>query len=229
MKEKAKVFISCGKEDIEIGKRLYNDLEKNGIQPWMETKDRLPGQNNVVKSKAVRESDYFLTVISSQSLNSKGRIHADIGIAQEIQKELPETGIFIIPVRINDCELFNTTLHQLEKVDLFPDAYHSGFNRLLEVLKSGLNSVNTNIPAKKATRQAKSETTRHLKIAITALIILTVILVGGLFLILDIPMEAPVFTIDKPVMKPEGDIVIRAANQAANRKAPLMMRVDSVH
>ncbi len=42
--EKKKVFISYAREDIETAGKLYYDLRKAGLEPWMDKIDLLPGQ-----------------------------------------------------------------------------------------------------------------------------------------------------------------------------------------
>ena len=39
-----KVFICYAREDMAIAKRLYRDLRRPGIRPWMDTEDLHPGQ-----------------------------------------------------------------------------------------------------------------------------------------------------------------------------------------
>ncbi len=63
--EKAKVFISYAAEDYEIAKKLYDDLKKADIQPWMDREDLLAGQNwREIIPQVIRDSSYFLLLIS---------------------------------------------------------------------------------------------------------------------------------------------------------------------
>ncbi len=39
-----KVFISYAREDYETAKRLYDDLKKAGVSPWMDENDLISGQ-----------------------------------------------------------------------------------------------------------------------------------------------------------------------------------------
>jgi len=44
MSEQVQVFICYAEEDKKTAERLYNDLEKAGVKPWMKEKNILPGQ-----------------------------------------------------------------------------------------------------------------------------------------------------------------------------------------
>ncbi|QTA82990.1 Sulfatase-modifying factor enzyme domain-containing protein [Desulfonema limicola] len=61
-----KIFISYTREDYDIAKRLYDDLKKAGIDPWMDKVNLLPGQNwKIHITKAIKESKYFIALLSS--------------------------------------------------------------------------------------------------------------------------------------------------------------------
>ena len=61
MEEKAKVFISYAREDWETAKRLYDDLSRAGVRPWLDSEELLPGQNWISAiDRAIRESSAIL-------------------------------------------------------------------------------------------------------------------------------------------------------------------------
>ena len=99
------IFISHADSDKEIALRLYDDLAQAGLSPWMAEKDLLPGQNrqNAIK-KAIRESQCFLALLSEDSISKRGQVQREFKIAKDFQNEHPADGIFIIPVRVEDCE-----------------------------------------------------------------------------------------------------------------------------
>jgi hypothetical protein len=45
MGAKARVFISYAREDQEIAKRLYEDLKRTGVEPWIDCHELIPGQD----------------------------------------------------------------------------------------------------------------------------------------------------------------------------------------
>jgi hypothetical protein len=129
------VFINYDKEDLEIAKRLRNDLEKAGIKTWLEREDLLVGQDwrQVITDK-LRESRYFITLLSSASVAKQGLIDTEPNWALNLlDNELSSKRISILPVRINDCLLADEKLERLHCADLFP-SYEKGLDDILKVL-----------------------------------------------------------------------------------------------
>ena len=138
-----KVFISYAREDFQFAERLYYDLKKLGISPWLDQLDILPGQNwKFMISKAIQESRYFVALLSSNSISKKGYFQRELAIAVEILDEFSPEDVFFIPVRLDDCKPNHEKIKYLHWADLFP-SYEDGINRILRVLlpkeKSELN------------------------------------------------------------------------------------------
>jgi hypothetical protein len=133
--ESPKVFICYAREDAEIAKRLYNDLKSLGIDTWIDTVDLLPGEKWEEKIFKVinKDSDYFIALLSNKAISSEGFFHKELKKATERLEGFPESKIFIIPIRIDDCTSYNETLKSLHRVDLFP-SYEDGFWNILRVL-----------------------------------------------------------------------------------------------
>lgn len=134
-KLKKKVFVSYAREDIGEAKRIYNDLRKEGINPWMDSEDLLPGQkwkNEIINE--IKESDYFLLLLSKNSISKDGYIQKEQKTALELADEHPDDKIYIIPIRIEDCEPSNQKLQALHWVDLF-NSYEKGINKIIQVIK----------------------------------------------------------------------------------------------
>ena len=130
------VFISCGEPDRETARRLYNDLKAAGFRPWMDEVDLLPGQKwETVIRRAIRESRYFLALLSSESISKRGFVHKALKTALDILDEFPDGGVFLIPVRIDNCTPADDRLRDLHAVDLFPD-YEPGLDRIIRGLRS---------------------------------------------------------------------------------------------
>lgn len=128
------VFISYAEEDYEFAKRLYDDLKQAGAKPWMDKADLLPGQNwKVHITKAVRESKYFIALISSDSLSKRGFVQKELKLALDILDEFPDEDIFIIPVRLDECEPLDEKLKNLYWINMVP-SYEDGLNQILRVL-----------------------------------------------------------------------------------------------
>ncbi len=68
-----KVFLSYAREDLEIAKKICNDLTDKGVNVWLDRNaPLLPGQNWVYAIRqAIDESSHFLALLSSNSVSKK--------------------------------------------------------------------------------------------------------------------------------------------------------------
>jgi len=100
----------------------------------MDKVDLLPGQNwKIHITKAIKESKYFIALLSSNSLSKKGYVQKELKLALDILGEFPPEDIFVIPARLDDCLPQDEVLKYLHWADLFP-AFENGLNEILRVL-----------------------------------------------------------------------------------------------
>jgi hypothetical protein len=126
-----RVFISYAREDYEAAFRLYRDLKRAGLRPWLDKHDLLPGQDwNREIRKAVRKSRYFIAIFSSTSVHKRGYVQKEYKLSLDVLDEFPEGEIFAIPVRLDNCEIPYEKFRKIEYVDLFSD-WTQGVKRLL--------------------------------------------------------------------------------------------------
>jgi len=122
MSTRTRVFISYAKEDKGVAEKLYSDLQQAGVKPWLDSMDLVPGQNwDATITKAISESRYFIALLSSRSVRKKGYVQKETRHALNIATEYPENEIYIIPVRIDDCESPFEGIRILHRADIFPD------------------------------------------------------------------------------------------------------------
>lgn len=126
-----RVFISYASQDRVAALRLYDDLTKASLYPWLDNKDLLPGQTwDLEIRKAVENSKYFIAIFSSTSVQKRGYIQKEFKLALKVLEEFPPGEIFAIPARLDDCEIPYERFNEIERVDLFPD-WNAGIQRLL--------------------------------------------------------------------------------------------------
>jgi formylglycine-generating enzyme required for sulfatase activity len=129
-----KVFISYAREDHEIAERLYEDLQRTGVTPWLDCRDLLPGQDwKVVIREAIQESSYFLALLSSNSITKKGFVQKELKMALDLLDTLPPSEIFIIPAHLDNCKPNDERLQNLHWAD-FLSSYENGLKQVLRVL-----------------------------------------------------------------------------------------------
>ena len=133
-----KVFISYATEDYDTARRVYDDLKAAGVEPWLDREDLLPGGKwKYAIRKAIRESDYFLTLLSGRAVSKRGFVQKEQKLAMEVADEMPEADIFILPVRLDNCEI-PMSLEEIQWVDLFP-SYEKGMSKIIQLVsRSGM-------------------------------------------------------------------------------------------
>jgi hypothetical protein len=101
-----RVFLSYGSEDRDSVRTIHSKLREDGVEAWFDECELLPGQDwNLAIRQAVRKSDAILVCLSSRSVRKEGYIQKEIKLALDIAEEKPEGTIFIIPVKLDSCEL----------------------------------------------------------------------------------------------------------------------------
>ena len=131
-----KVFISYIREDYEIAKRLCDDLEQQGIDVWLDTK-RLEGgcQWDIEIEKEINERDYFISLLSSRTVEKEGFFHKELELALERQEQKHDSKKFIVPVLIDDCEESYSRLRKIQMIKIFPlSSYNTALNQLINTL-----------------------------------------------------------------------------------------------
>ncbi|NDJ34109.1 MAG: toll/interleukin-1 receptor domain-containing protein [Chloroflexi bacterium] len=123
-----RIFLSYAAADQLQVEKLHTQLAEVGFAPWMVDRDILPG---VVKARAIeqaiRDADFFVACLSNHLLHTEGATWRAMRAALDQFQELPENRVFIIPARLEACEI-PESLSPFYPVDLFePD----GFARLI--------------------------------------------------------------------------------------------------
>lgn len=85
--------------------------------------------------KAVEAADVVLVCVSSRSVTKEGYIQREIKFALDIALEKPEGTIFIIPLRLDDCDV-PRRLRSWQYVDYFPsEKLKASYQRLMQSLQ----------------------------------------------------------------------------------------------
>jgi len=127
-----RVFLAYAAEDASKVDLLYDALAVKGFEPWMDRRKLLPGQNwPRAIERAIRSSDFFVPCFSNLSAEKRGRFHAELRYALDCALNQPLDGVYIVPVRLDECPVPRQIQDQIQYVDLFPD-FDAGFNRMTE-------------------------------------------------------------------------------------------------
>jgi hypothetical protein len=132
-----RVFISYAHEDVQSARKIYQDLKSvDGIRPWFDKNDLLPGMKwRPAIKKAIRESDFFLALLSKRSVSKRGYVQTEMKEAFEIWDQFPEDKAFLIPIRLEDCDPSYEKLREVQYQDFFPN-WEQGIRRVLNVMRT---------------------------------------------------------------------------------------------
>ncbi|HMB24614.1 MAG: cell division protein FtsZ [Chloroflexota bacterium] len=135
------VFLCHSSNDKATVRKLYQRLqnEKN-IKPWLDEEELLPGQQwDLEIRRAVRNSDAVIICLSHSSVNKEGYIQKELRFALDIADEKPEGTIFIIPLKLDDCDV-PERLRSWQWVNYYEEG---AFERLIKSLRKRAETLNT--------------------------------------------------------------------------------------
>jgi hypothetical protein len=126
-----RIFLCHSSRDKKTVRELYHRLLFDGFNPWLDEQDILPGQEWELEiTKSVRSSAVVLVCLSANAVNQAGYMHKEIRYALDVAAEQPEGTIFLIPVRLDECDV-PERLRRWHWVNLFEER---GYNFLLKAL-----------------------------------------------------------------------------------------------
>jgi len=130
-KQSTKVFLCHSHADQGVVHALYARLKKDGMEVWLDREKLLPGQDweHEIR-KAIIKSHVVIVCLSRHFNKQKGYRHEELKIALEKVASLPADEIFIIPARLEKCDLPKSLSH-LHRVDLFEA---DGYKNLMRAL-----------------------------------------------------------------------------------------------
>jgi hypothetical protein len=133
-----KTFLCHGSEDKPVVRELYSLLRQDGVSPWLDETDILGGQDwDLEIKRAVRTSDVILVCLSSSSVGKEGYVQKEIKFALDIADEKPEGTIFIIPIKLDECEM----PERLKKWQWMDYHHEDWYEKLLRALRERAKSI----------------------------------------------------------------------------------------
>jgi len=133
---KVKVFISYAKEDYAIAKKLFDDLKKHDLNPWLDKEFLLPVQDwKQIITNTIKECSHFITLISSHSISKQGYVQKEQKTALEVLEEMPPDKIFMIPIRLDESKPIDEKLKRLHWIKF---DFYRNYEKILEQIISAL-------------------------------------------------------------------------------------------
>ena len=130
--KKLSIFLCHSSSDKSQVRELYKRLKSEKFDPWLDEEKLLPGQDWQYEiPKAVRNADVVVVCLSRNSINKEGFVQKEIRIALDAADEKPEGKIFIIPLKLEECEV-PERVSKWQWVNYFEK---NGYKRLLSALQ----------------------------------------------------------------------------------------------
>jgi hypothetical protein len=131
-KRPLKVFLCHASADKPAVRALYQRLVRDGVDAWLDKEKLLPGQDwRLEIPRAVQESDVVVVCLSNNSITKEGYVQKEIKFALDKASEKPEGTIFLIPARLEECNV-PSQLGLWQWVDLFES---DGYEWLMRSLR----------------------------------------------------------------------------------------------
>ena len=132
--QRPRVFIAYVEENVEQSRRLYRAFEEAGLQPWLDKEKLFPGQNWPRSiQRAIEVADFFVPCFSKRAATKRGAFQCELRYALDCATRLPLEDMFILPARLDDCEVPRAVASRIQYVDLFPD-WDRGVRRLIRTM-----------------------------------------------------------------------------------------------
>ena len=132
------VFLCHSSADKKMVRQLYKRLKAEGFLPWLDEEDLVAGQDWEYEiKKAVRETDVVLVCLSRNSVSKAGFVQKEIKYALDVADEQPEGSIFIVPLKLEECDV-PQRLSRWHWIEYFAPEAH---DRLIRALRARSNAA----------------------------------------------------------------------------------------
>ena len=130
--QKLRVFLCYASENKHHVSDLYKRLVAVGIDTWFDKESLLLGQDwDLEIIRAIHKTHVVIVCLSRHSTNKRGYVQKEIKIALDEADKQPEGAIFIIPIKVEECDLPDR-LQRYQTVNFFEEG---SFERLMRALK----------------------------------------------------------------------------------------------
>lgn len=131
-----RIFIAYAAEDYACAGRLYSALVSAGFNPWIDRKKLLPGQNwRRCIERTIDTCDFFIACFSSKSVRKRGQFPYEVRYGLRCAERMPLDDVFMLPVRVADCQIPARIAWNMQYADLFPD-WEEGIRKLVQSIRA---------------------------------------------------------------------------------------------
>lgn len=159
-----RVFLCHASEDKSAVRNLYKRLQGEGLDPWLDEEDLVGGQDWELEiPKVVRSTDVVIVCLSQGSITKTGYVQKEIKEVLDVADLQPEGTIFVIPARLEACEV-PTRLRKWQYIDLFDER---GYERLLRALRKRIETIGIAVSIPSISTSASPLTNQNTSLPVT--------------------------------------------------------------
>lgn len=141
-----RVFVAYVIEDAVAAEKLFDDLAAHGLDPWLDRRKLLPGQNwPRAIEQAISVSDFFVACFSRHAGGKRGCFQSELRYALDCARRLPLGDVFFIPVRFEESSVPEHISREIQYVDLFPE-WRKGVQRILAAIRKQVKQKERRLP-----------------------------------------------------------------------------------
>ena len=126
------IFLIHAHSDKKTVRKLYERLASEGFNVWLDAERLQPGQDwqNEIR-KALLKCDVVIVCLTRSFDKQRGYRHEELKLALEKADFLPDDEVFIIPARLENCNMPESLKH-IHTVDIFKAG---GYKKLVGALR----------------------------------------------------------------------------------------------
>jgi hypothetical protein len=136
------VFISYVRENQDQVDRLCQDLERHGVNVWLDRNNIKPGARwRAAIQEAIRNGNFFIACFSDEyTSKTKSYMNEELTLATEELRQYASDREWFIPVLLSECDVparsigAGETLLDINWVPLYEN-WEAGIQRILSVIK----------------------------------------------------------------------------------------------
>lgn len=138
-----RVFLCHSSADKKAVRRLYQQLQQQGVALWLDEENLLAGQNWDQEIRdAISATDVILVCLSRRAITRQGYLSQEINHALTAGHQKPVETLFLIPVRLAKCDV-PLGLQKWQWVNLYEA---NGYGRLVRALRERADEVGAATP-----------------------------------------------------------------------------------
>ncbi len=141
-----RVFVAYLIEDVARAEKLFDDLLAHGLDPWLDRRKLLPGQNwPRAIEQAISVSDFFVACFSRHAGGKRGCFQSELRYALDCARRTPLGEVFFIPVRFEESSVPDEISREIQYVDLFPE-WRKGVQRIVAAIRKQVKQKERRLP-----------------------------------------------------------------------------------